>query len=231
MYRALFRFGREIWCRLGHRLGGYRPRADFDHYRCSNVREHLGQGIPIAVVCAVLVVVAGVVKNRGLAGEDGDDVTGYFGDITAVIDRRAAIDPWAGGHDCVISIVVDALVDGDRMLGFAVLPSHTHLDAGGGLGPCVNGGHQAVRETFFVAQHEQLGRTLIAQDLEREIEVGGVDGGTQQRFVDLALLVDDHEFQQALAHVDDGRKTNLTVLPVQFDVPDLEAIRVELDDY
>ena len=122
VHRALFRFGRGFWCRLGSGPGGRGPRADFDDHRRSNVRDHLGQGIPTAVVFAVPVVVAGIVENRCLVSEDGNDVTGHFGDITAVIDRRAAIDPRTGGHDRVVSVVVDTLVDGGGMLGFAVLP-------------------------------------------------------------------------------------------------------------
>ncbi|RYD38457.1 MAG: hypothetical protein EOP87_01515 [Verrucomicrobiaceae bacterium] len=175
----------------------------------------------------VRVVLAGIV-DQGTAGKvDGGDVPGGFRLEPAAGNFGAAIDPRSGRHGGAGDGMLDPFIDGHLAQLPTVLPFHLDVDPRGFHDLPVHGGELHRRVIRRGGFHIQLRGGLVAQQGEGDVQVRRGNAGLQEGLMDLAVVMDDDEFQQVLGHVDGGGEADLTRPAVEGDVADAVAGPVE----
>ena len=178
----------------------------------------------------VLVVLAGVVDEGPVGDVDGDEIAGRLGDEFPVEKLRAAIDPGAGWHGGTLHGVLDPLVGGRAAGVPIVFPLDVDVDAGGLARRGVHFGKVVAEAAGFRGQGVEFAGRLVAEQGEGEVEMGGGCVGDEQRLMDLAILVDEEEFEQPAGHVDAGGNADLAGLLVEGDLADPEGVVVDALD-
>jgi len=162
------------------------------------------------------------IHQRRIARENRDHIAVAAGQKLALRVLAAPIDPRAVRHRLAGDVVEDPLAQRRAARPVAIAPLDRQVE------PRTR--HRGRR--FATGFIELLARRRgIAQQLERDVELHGRNVGRQQRFVDLALALDEGELEQAVRLVHHRGQTDLARLAIKSQLADPEPRGVELLDH